>query len=123
MSDCRKLEIPLDVSSKFSQLDSPEIGSKEYKEMQSCEYRGIVGRLNYLALTTRPDIAHTANILSSFVENPGKKHRNAEACPRYLKGTKSEKLNYRKCDKSDLKGFSASDWSGNLDSMSIDQLG
>ena len=85
--------------------------------MQSCNYRGIIGCLNCLALTTRPDIAHTANILSSFVENPGNKHWNAaKAGLRYLKGTKSEKLFYRKCDKLDLKGFSDSDWTGNLNS-------
>ena len=85
--------------------------------MQSCHYRGIVGCLNYLALTARPDIAHTANILSLFVENPGNKHCNAaKACLRYLKGRKSEKPFYRKCDKIDLKGFSGSDWAGDLDS-------
>ena len=68
-------------------------------------------------MATRPDIAHTANILSSFVENPGNKHWNtAKACLRYLKGTKSETLIYRKCDKLDLNGFSDSDWAGNLDS-------
>ena len=88
--------------------------------MQSCDYRGIVECLNYLALTTRPDIAHTANILSSFVENPGNKHWNAaKACLRYLKGTESEKLICRKCDKLDLKDFSDSDWAGNLDSRKI----
>ena len=117
MSDCRTLETPLDVSSKLSKLDSSEIGSKEYQEMQSRGYRGIVGCLNYLALTTRPDIAHTANILSSFVENPGNKHWNAaKACLCYLKGKKSKKFIYRKCDKLDLKGFSDSDWAGNLGS-------
>ena len=68
-------------------------------------------------MTIRPEIAHKAKILSSFVENPETKHWNAaKACLRYLKGTKSEKLNYRKCNKIDLKGFLDSDWDGNLDS-------
>ena len=58
--------------------------------MHPCDYRGIVGCLNFLALTSRPDIAHTANILSSFVDNPANEHWNAgKACPLYLKGTKS----------------------------------
>ena len=48
------------------------------------------------------------------------KHRNAaKACLPYLKGTKSEKFIYRKCDKLDLEGFSDSDWAGNLDSRKI----
>ena len=68
-------------------------------------------------MTTRPDFANTANILSSFVENPENKHWNApKACLCYLKGTKSEEIIFRKCDKLDLKGFSDSDWAGNLDS-------
>ena len=68
-------------------------------------------------MTTRPDIAHRANILSLFVENPGNKHWNAaKACLRYLKGTESEELIYGKCNKLDLKDFSDSDWAGKLDS-------
>ena len=34
--------------------------------MKSCDQRSVVGCLNYLALVTRPDITHTANLLSSF---------------------------------------------------------
>ena len=45
--------------------------------MLSCDKRGIVGCLNYLALTTRPDIAHRANTLSLFVENPMKERWRA----------------------------------------------
>ena len=37
MSDCRTLETPPDVNSKLSKLDSQEIGSKVYQEMQSCD--------------------------------------------------------------------------------------
>ena len=67
MSESKTLETPLDVSLKLSKLDSLEIGSNEHREMQSCDYRGIVGCLNHLTLTSRPDIAHAANLLSSFV--------------------------------------------------------
>ena len=49
MSESKTLETPIDVSVKLSKLDSPEIGSNERREMQSCDYRGIVGCLNYLA--------------------------------------------------------------------------
>ena len=70
-----------------------------------------------MALTTRPDIAHTAYILSSFVENLGNKHWNtAKACLRYLKGTNCENKIYKKCDNLNLKSFLDSDWAGNLDS-------
>ena len=66
MSESKPLKTPLDVSLKLSQLNSPEKGGNEHKEKQSCDYRGIVGCLNYLALTSRPDIAHAANLLSCF---------------------------------------------------------
>ena len=56
MSESKTLEAPLDVSRKLSKLNSPEIGSNEHRQMQSCDYTGIVGCLNYLALTSRPDI-------------------------------------------------------------------
>ena len=64
--------------------------------MQSCDYWGLVGCLNYLPLTSRPDIAHAAFLLISFVQNPGNRHWNAaKECLRYLKGTKSEKMVFR----------------------------
>ena len=83
--------------------------------MQSFDYSGIVRCLNYLALTTRPDLAHTANISSSFVKNLGNEHWNAaKASLRYFNGKKFGKLIYRKCDKLDLKDLSDSYWAGNL---------
>ena len=115
MSESKTLETPFDVSLKLSKLDSPETGSNEHREMQSCDYRSIMGCLNYLALTSRPDIAHEANLLSSFVQNPGKRLWNAaKGCLRYLIGTKSEKMVFRKSEKLELTGFSDSDWAGNI---------
>ena len=49
MSESKILETPLDVSLKLSKLDSPELGSIEHRKMQSCDYRVLVGCLNYLA--------------------------------------------------------------------------
>ena len=73
MSESKTLETPLDVSLKLSEINSPEIGSNEHREMHASDYRDIVGCLNYLALTSRPDIAHAAKLLRSFVENPGRR--------------------------------------------------
>ena len=106
----------MDVSSRLSNLNSLKIGIKLYNERQSCDYRVIEGCLNYLALTTRPDFAQTANILSSFVENPGNKNWNAaKAFLRYLKGMNSKRLIYRRCDNLDIRDLSDSDWAGILD--------
>ena len=100
MSESKTLETPLDVSLKLSKLDSPELGSNEHRNMQSCDYRGIVGCLN-------SEIAHAANLLSSFVQNPGKQRWNtAKGCLRYLKMTKSEEVVFRNIEKLELTGFS-----------------
>ena len=42
MTESKTLDTPLDDSLKLSNLDSPEIGSSEHREMQSCDKRGIV---------------------------------------------------------------------------------
>ena len=80
MSESKILETPLDVSLKLSKIDSPERSRHEHREMQRNYYRGIVGCLKYLALTSRPDIAHAANLIISFVQNPGKRHCDAAKC-------------------------------------------
>ena len=72
MTESKTLETPLDIGLKLSKFVSPEIGSNEQREMQSCDCWGILGCLNFLALTSRPDSAHAANILISFAENPGR---------------------------------------------------
>ena len=60
----------------------------------------------FLALSIRPDIAKTANVLSLFSENPGNKLWNAaNACLRYMKGRNSENKIEKNCDKFDLKDF------------------
>ena len=59
-----------------------------------------MGCLNVLALTRSPDIAHAANLLSCFVENSGRRDGNAaKVCLHYLKGTKLEKMIFRKSEK------------------------
>ena len=41
--------------------------------MNNFDYRNLVGCLNYLVCSSRPDIAFAAIFLNSFVENSGKK--------------------------------------------------
>ena len=52
----------------------------------------------------------------SFVENPGKKHWKAgKRVLRYLKGSKSKSLVFRRGDKLTLECYSDAEWAGNLD--------
>ena len=67
--------------------------------MERRDSRGLVGSLNYLALSSRPDIAHASHVLSSFLEHPSKEHwMAAKRILRYLKGTKQHELVFRMCD-------------------------
>jgi hypothetical protein len=61
---------------------------QEQHDMQGLDYRGIVGSINYLATTTRPDLAFAAHCLSRFVSNPGHNHwLAAKHVLRYLQTT------------------------------------
>ena len=92
---------------KMTKEDCPLQGSIEQKNMKKCDYRGPVGCLNYLALSSRPDICFAANLLSSFVESPGEKHWKAgKKCLRYLLGTKSLLLVYKRDKASNLVNYS-----------------
>ena len=51
----------------------------------------LVGALMYLAVATRPDLAHSVGVLARFSANPGPAHWAAlkHLC-RYVQGTKCE---------------------------------
>ena len=56
--------------------------------MKKGDYRGLVGCLNYLALSSKPDIYFGGNPFSSFMKNTGEKHwKTGKNCLRYLLGT------------------------------------
>ena len=77
MTEAKPITTPIGENEKLTKEDCPLEGSIEQENMKKCDYRGLVGCLNYLALSSRPDICFAANFLSSFVENPGEKHWKA----------------------------------------------
>ena len=65
--------------------------------MSKTNFRSLIGCLNYLALSSRPDICFAANALSPFVENPGEVHwKSAKRVLRYLRRTMNQTLTFRK---------------------------
>ena len=85
LENCKSVETPL-AEIKLTKKDCPREGSEEQERMKNFDFRNLVGCLNYLAGSSRPDIAFAANFLSSFVENPGEKHWKAgKRVLRYLK--------------------------------------
>jgi len=51
-------------------LDTPE----GQLEMKAYPYRELIGKLLYLAIATRPDIAYTIGVLCHFIKNPSLPH-------------------------------------------------
>lgn len=114
MSDAKPMSTPLDGNSKLTKKMMPST-EDEMAEMRDDPYQSLIGSLMYLAVSTKPDIAHTVSVLSQFNVNPGKAHwTSAKRVLRYLQGTKNHGLCFRKT-KSDLIGYVDSDWAGDID--------
>ncbi|PLW26727.1 hypothetical protein PCASD_20149 [Puccinia coronata f. sp. avenae] len=76
-------------------------------------YRALIGALNYLSVTTRPDITFAVSSLSQFLNEPGSAHWDAGIqVLRYLKGSKDIGLKLSKSDSPDIKlvGYADADW-------------
>lgn len=57
-------------------------------EILTCAYSEVVGELQYMANTLRPDISFSVEILAPFCSDPNGSHEiAAKRVPRYLKKT------------------------------------
>jgi hypothetical protein len=80
-------------------------------------YLELVGSLQYLANTTRPDTCNAVSLLARYRANPTSSHMRAGLrIVRYLLGTKDMGLIYGGKGKQDLTGFVDSDFAGDYDS-------
>jgi hypothetical protein len=75
----------------------------------------MVEKLLFLTIT-RADIAYAVNLVSRYMENPQETHlKVVKSIIRYLVGTTSLGLFYRKWASLHLIGYSDADWGGDLD--------
>ncbi|XP_055527164.1 uncharacterized protein LOC129719780 [Wyeomyia smithii] len=94
-------------------LKKPQQDDRVHEDLEHLE---LVGGLQFVAQCTRPDISHAVSIVSSFCSNPGFAHWTAaKRILRYLKGTKHEKLTYRRNEDTDFYGYSDADWGNDPD--------
>ncbi|XP_073224906.1 secreted RxLR effector protein 161-like [Cicer arietinum] len=77
----------------------------------------MVGSLRYLC-NSRPDICYSVSVISKFMHDPRKTHLiAAKRILRYIKGTKEFGMlfsNGSKGERSELIGYSDSDWCGDI---------
>ncbi|CAL1387753.1 unnamed protein product [Linum trigynum] len=85
-------------------------------QVDATEYKSLIGSLLYMC-ATRPDIMYSVCLLSRFMEAPTRQHMfAAKRVLRYLKGTISHGIWYKKKDGNDkLVGYTDSDYAGDLD--------
>jgi hypothetical protein len=69
---------------------------EEEEDMSRVPYASAIGSLMYAMVCTRPDIAHTVGVLSSYMSKPGKEHWTiVKRVFRYLRGITSYGLCYQ----------------------------
>ena len=107
MEDCHSVSTPMEVKFKCDK-GSTEIDS-------NLPYRELIGGLMYLAVNTRPDIAHAVTKLSQYNNcYTEETWKHAKRVLRYLKGTKEKKLVFKKSENPSLIGYVDADWGEDL---------
>ncbi|THH11464.1 hypothetical protein EW146_g8024 [Bondarzewia mesenterica] len=94
MADCSAEATPLPAGGAYRHLFEP-VDDAERAACRAKPYHEILGAINYLAVTTRPDILYAVQVLGSFANAPGVRHWKAvkHLC-RYLKGTADYGITY-----------------------------
>ncbi|BCR88813.1 uncharacterized protein ACHE_50011A [Aspergillus chevalieri] len=83
MADCKPASTPIGPSVKLETPDSSLLGRTEHKL-----FRRLIGRLIFLVIATRPDIAFAVNQLSQYLAEPREVHlAAAKHVLRYVKST------------------------------------
>jgi Reverse transcriptase (RNA-dependent DNA polymerase) len=73
MSDCKPVSTPMVPSKRLSQEMCPKT-PEDIEFMKDKPYMRAVGKLIWLSLATRPDLAHSVSQLARFNANPGPAH-------------------------------------------------
>ena len=73
MAGAKAARAPAAKGVEYNVAQGPQSG-EERGEMLGVPYRHAIGSLLYAARGSRPDILSAVNVLSRFMENPGKTH-------------------------------------------------
>ncbi|CAN6677420.1 unnamed protein product [Malus baccata var. baccata] len=108
MSACQPVATPLQEGLKLSvNLNQVPVDKGRYQR--------LVGRLMYLA-HTRPDLVYALSIVSQYMHDPGEQHMNVVMrILRYLKGSPSKRIFFKKNNHFSVKGYTDADWAGSID--------
>jgi hypothetical protein len=108
MQDCKPTKIPLSPNHQLKKSTATPL-------VDPTLYRSMVGKLVFLT-NTRPDIAFSVNLVSRYMDKPEEAHLQAvKSILRYIKGTTTLGLLYKKGGDFTLTGYTDADWGGDLD--------
>ncbi|KAK9684337.1 hypothetical protein RND81_10G203400 [Saponaria officinalis] len=108
MKDCNPVSTPVECGMKLHK-------DIKGKKVDGTLYKQIVGSLMYLT-ATRPDIQYSVSLISRYMENATELHiLAAKRILRYLQGTRDLGIFYKKGEKSNLTGYTDSDYAGDQD--------
>jgi histone deacetylase 1/2 len=110
MKNCKVVDTPLSTSEKLSLTDGDPLVAED-----STKYRNMVGALQYLTLT-RPDICFAVNKVCQFLHAPTTVHWSVvKRILRYIQGSLTIGLKFRKSPSMVLSDFSYADLAGCVD--------
>jgi hypothetical protein len=118
-----------EIDPKSGPKSSPGISKRRLVPNQGgaikhLEYMTLVGQLQYISNTTRPDVTYCVNSLSRHCNNPGQQHWDAAIRTlKYVANTSDLSIAFKNNLPSNscitLEAYSDADWSGDLDCYSI----
>lgn len=117
LEEARTRSTPLSLSTKLSKNEGEELDKTAFP------YATLVGKLMFLTVATRPDLAYSVGALARFLSQPTTTHwQAAKGVLRYLAYTKDVGIVYRGSTTSPplastptLTGFCDADYAGDLD--------
>lgn len=106
MQECKSVQTPMQVNTNLVKTTNFE---------DKYPYRELIGGLMYLSVSTRPDIAFACSKLSQFNNCFDETHwQAAKRVLRYLSGTKSCGLLYKKNCNTKIEIHTDADWANDL---------
>ena len=122
MSECKHAPTPSSGVKLSAESSGEEVTSAESSDASRnlTHYGSLVGALLYVALCTRPDIAHATGVLSRFIASPRAHHWiAAKRVLRYLAGTSHLGLEYGGAGERDSTivlgpNYCDADWAGDV---------
>jgi transposase InsO family protein len=109
MEDAKPRSTPMSTSLKLTKNEGETLDKEKYP------YGTLVGKLMFLAVATRPDLAYTVGALTRFMANPTIVHwQVAKDVVRYLAKTPERGITFRGSN-TELKVYCDADYAGDID--------